>query len=180
MKRLILPVILLSALLGGCGKGVEADIGNNLLYSHSEPLMHEMEGVLLEMSYEVSELQNLSEIEKKNEIKKGSVNVAGYLTLRNGTESTIYYTPSFFAETSTGQRFGNIAEQLVKSDGKAQFTLEKGEELQFRIAFNLSKSVYKLVDTLEVTVPVAFKEPNSVSSGDALGDTTIWELPIKE
>lgn len=179
MKQLILPFLVINLLLAGCGQ-VEEDIGDTLLYAHSETLAHEMEGVLLDMTYSLSEVQHLSEIQKQHHLEEGSIILEGNVTIQNDTDHPVYYSPSFYAITEDGKRFDNMADQLVQTDVTAPYTIKAGQEIEFVIAFNLPKQIYNTVDSLDLTVPVAFKEPDSVSSGDALGDTTTWNLPLRK
>lgn len=170
-------------LLSGCGmdnKNAVDTIDDNVLYVQEEVLSHEMEQVVVDMTYHVNELVTLSEVEQQNDIEQGSIVVEGNVVLTNGTDRTIYYTPTFYAETEDGQRFENEAERLGMNDVTVPIILDAGEKSEFRIAFNLPSVTYESISELDVTVPVAFKEPDSDSSGDALGDTTIWTIQLKE
>lgn len=165
-------------LLVGCNTTTEST-GQNTLFLSNQEFSHDMEGVNIKLTYHVQQLQNLSEIEEQNGIELNSIIIEGQVDLHNNTDRTIYYTPSFYAVSDSGERFDNTAHSLGIENVEIPIILKAGEQTQFRIAFSLPDAVYKIIDTLDVTVPVPFKEPYSVSSGDALGDTTVWTIPIK-
>ena len=165
-------------LLVGCNTTTEST-GQNTLFHSNHEFSHDMEGVNVKLTYHVHQLQNLSEIEEQNGIELNSIILEGQVNLHNNTDRTIYYTPSFYAVSDSGKRFDNTANSLGIENVETPIILKAGEQAQFLIAFNLPDAVYKTIETLDVTVPVPFKEPNSISSGDALGDTTVWTIPIK-
>ena len=177
-KSFYLLLFSITWLLVGCNTTTES-IDQSMLFHSNQVLSHNMEGVNIKLSYHVQQLQNLSEIEEQNGIELNSIVIEGQIDIHNKTNRTIYYTPSFYALTNSGERFDNTANLLGIENMDIPLILDAGEQTQFRIAFNLPEAVYETIDLLDITVPVPFKEPNSESSGDALGDTTIWTIPIK-
>ena len=179
MKRLLVLVIIVVFVITGCGKDTQERIDNHLLYTHKQTLEHSMEGVIFEMNYLVQQLQSLTQIQQQQAIKEDSVMIEMNAKVINTTDGMIYYTPNFYVQTVTGERFENVAQQLGYEENSEQYEVPSGEEKVFTIAFKIPKTVYDQITTMEFFIPAGFKEPDSESSGDALGDTATWQLPIK-
>ena len=71
--------------------------------------------------------------------------------------------------------------RLVYINYEPAFGLYAGELIAYDIRIDkvIPQNVYDENKSLNLKVPAAFKEPESESSGDALGDFANWEIPIK-
>ena len=158
MQRLLYLFLLLSVLLVACNTTAMEEQDTSILYTSERTLKQNFEGVTLLIDYTVHEKDQLIGLE-----------VTG--TIQNGFSQMIYYTPEFIVETASGEQF--------KNDGVTEISLAPENELTFTEFIEISQEAYDQNDFMHFFVPAAFKEPGSVSSGDALGDTVWWELPIK-
>ena len=170
---------LTSLVLFACGNSSEDNLPNDSemvsVYSNEHTLMHNMEGVQLSLDYEVvkitEEVVNSSSIDLQP--SDFLLEIKG--TIQNDFDRTIYYTPDFTLEASTQ----DVLEKVSSSVETKQMTIESGEQATFTTVYVIPKELYGKIDDLTFHVPAAFKEPDSKDSGDALGDSTHWQIPIK-
>lgn len=161
MHRVVYVFLLVIVLaLGACNtKEVDESQGSSdILYTHTRELKQNFEGVQLTMSYVVQDAGD-----------QVALQVSG--TLVNGFSADVYYTPAFLAEDRDGTQY--------ESSDVQEILLAPAQELTFTEVIELPVAVYEANDYIRFFVPAAFTQPGSVSSGDALGDTVWWELPLK-
>lgn len=178
MKWKSIILIACTLLLISCGVK-EEDQQSNVSYTHDEPLTHEMEQVLVEMTYLVVDHENFEKNYGNMGLEDETVIVLGNVSITNQREEEIFYTPSFVATTEKGEKYENIAIDLGLVETEEQLKLSSTEKYEFPIAFVMPLSTYENIDVLDIIVPVPYLEPNSVISSDALGDTTVWKIKIK-
>lgn len=140
-------------------KDVEESHGSSdLLYTHKRELKQNFEGVKLTMTYVVRDAGDTVHLE-----------VTG--TLQNDFSNRIYYTPAFLVETANGQQYAR--------DKVLEVSLAPAQQLTFTEVIELPTKVYETSGMIQFFVPAAFTQAGSTSSGDALGDTVWWALPLK-
>lgn len=158
MRRLIYLALLVFILLAACNVNEQEEHDTSTLYTHERELKQNFEGVTLTMTYVVRQEGDALGLE-----------ITG--TVYNGFTKKVYYTPDFAVETAEGDRFEG--EEMV------EIALEPEQEQTFIQRIELTQLAYEDNEFINLFVPATFKEPGSESSGDALGDTVWWELPIK-
>lgn len=160
MKRVILTVLLAVVfLLGACNTQTNVEQGNrDVLYTHDRELKQNFEGVQLTMNYIVERVGDTVALQTTG-------------TLVNDFSAEVYYTPAFIVEDEEGNQFASSDVQ--------QIALVPAQELTFTEVIELPASVYETNESIRFFVPAVFTQPNSTSSGDALGDMVWWELPLK-
>lgn len=161
MRRVVyLVCIVVVFLIGACNTtNVEESHGkSDILYTYNQELKQNFEGVKLVMTYRLRDAESTVQVE-----------VTG--TLTNDFSNRIYYTPAFIMEDGNGTQY---AAQDVR-----EISLAPQEEIAFSGTIELPAEVYETSEVIHFFVPAAFTQSGSTSSGDALGDTVWWELPLK-
>lgn len=166
-------------LLAACGNAPTKEASNNseavAVYKNASALTHHMEGVKLEIDYEVKEITGKAEKMNGSTLQSGDYLLEVTGKILNDFERTIYYTPAFNVQSDSQVQFKEIASSVEVE----QLELEPTKTETFTITYVIPKKYYNQFSSLNIMVPAAFSEPNSVSSGDALGDSTTLEMPIK-
>lgn len=160
MKRIVFTILLAAVLLlGACNTQNNDRQGNrDVLYTHERELKQNFEGVQLTMNYVVERVGDVVTLQMTG-------------TLVNDFSAEVYYTPAFIAEDQEGN-------QYTSSDVQ-EMALVPAQELTFTEVIELPASMYDANERIRFFVPTVFTQPTSTSSGDALGDTVWWELPLK-
>lgn len=179
MVQKLLILIFSVVLLAACGNAPTKEVSNNSetisVYENASALTHNMEGVKLKIDYEVKKITGKVEKLNENSLTPGDFLLEVTGEIRNDFERTIYYTPTFIVQSDSQVQF----EEIASSVEVEQLQLEPTTKETFTITYVIPKESYGQFSSLNFVVPAAFSEPNSVSSGDALGDSTTWEIPIK-
>lgn len=159
-RAVYISIIIMALLLSACNtkKVDESQGSSDVLYTHNRELKQNFEGVKLTMTYVVRDAGNTVNLE-----------VTG--TLMNGFSKIVYYTPAFVVE--------NGGEEQYFSENVREISLAPEKELAFKEVIEFPKDIYEATDMIRFFVPAAFTQQGSTSSGDALGDTVWWELPLK-
>lgn len=161
MRRAVYVSIMLIALvLGACNtKDVDESQGSSdVLYTHGRELKQNFEGVKLTMTYVIRDAGEMVHIDLTS-------------TLVNGFSSMVYYTPTFIVEDQNKVQYeGQRVQEL---------SVAPENELTFTETIALPLDVYESSEFIRFFVPAVFTQSGSTSSGDALGDTVWWELPLK-
>ncbi|MEK5079786.1 hypothetical protein MKX73_12740 [Solibacillus sp. FSL W7-1436] len=170
MKKRWMVLIALIFVLAACGKEVEETISEeadetSTVFESEEPLTHNMEGVALKLDYKI----------QKVSAEPGELILEINGTLENEFSQVVYYTPDFTVQTPEQEEI----EQLTSSVENEQIMVNPQMETTFNVTYLIPQHIYDENTSLNIRVPAAFKEPESESSGDALGDFANWEIPIK-
>lgn len=170
MKKRWMLLIALIFVLAACGKEVEETISEeadetSTVFESEEPLTHNMEGVALKLDYKI----------QKVSAEPGELILEINGTLENEFSQVVYYTPDFTVQTPEQEEI----EQLTSSVENEQIMVNPQMETTFNVTYLIPQHIYDENTSLNIRVPAAFKEPESESSGDALGDFANWEIPIK-
>lgn len=167
-KRWILMFVFI-LVLAACGKEVEEAVtetdGSSTVFENDEPLTHHMEGVTLNLDYKI----------QKVSAEPGELILEISGNIKNEYSQIVYYTPEFTIQTPDQEEI----EQLSSSVENGQIMVNPQMETTFNVSYLIPQHIYDENTSLNLLVPAAFKEPESESSGDALGDTANWEIPIK-
>lgn len=176
--RKFLVLCLLTIVLSACGSSTNEDVPKDSetvsVYQNDQTLTHSMEGVQLALDYEVKKITGKVVASGSTTLAPGDFMIELTGTLDNHFEQVIYYEPNFDLQTSQG----TVLEQ-ISSTVDQQLEVAAGEQQTFTTVYLIKKEDYESHTELNLRVPTAFKEPNSESSGDALGDFTTWQIPIK-
>ena len=169
MKKRWILFFMLILVLAACGKEVvettsEAD-ETATVYESEEPLTHNMEGVTLKLDYKI----------QKVSAEPGELMLEISGNIKNEYSQIVYYTPEFTIQTPDQEEI----EQLSSSVENGQIMVNPQMKTTFHVSYLIPQHIYDENTSLNLLVPAAFKEPESESSGDALGDTANWEIPIK-
>lgn len=178
MKNFLI-LCLLTVVLAACGsatnEALPKDSETVSVYRNDHTLTHSMEGVKLALDYEVKKITGKVVASGSTTLEPGVFMIELTGTLYNQFEQVVYYTPSFNLQTSEG----TLLEQLSTTEEQEQLDVAPGTQKTFTTVYLLTKAAYEGNTKLNLRVPAAFKEPGSESSGDALGDFTNWQIPIK-
>ncbi|MEE1130552.1 MAG: hypothetical protein UHX00_02860 [Caryophanon sp.] len=168
MKKWFMGVVAAAVVLSSCGTAEEG-----ISYTNGDDFTHKMEGVNVLLSrYSVASLTDVTEEYEQLGFAVGDMMLSAVLTVQNNTAAPIYYSPNF------SLLMGN--EQLMSANFSADSVMiEPGEAAAFNEMYRIPDALYEAERTATMQVPVAFKLPNSTSSGDALGDFGEWTLPMK-
>ncbi|MER2047515.1 MAG: hypothetical protein ABTA23_04725 [Solibacillus sp.] len=169
MKKRWMLLLILILVLAACGKEeketlLETD-GTSTVYESEESLTHSMEGVTLKLDYTVNKVS----------AEPGELILEIKGTIENEYSQIVYYTPDFTIQTLEQDEI----EQLSSSVENEQIMVNPQMETTFNVTYFIPQHIYDENKSLNMRVPAAFKEPESESSGDALGDFATWEIPIK-
>ena len=177
MKKLFVPC-LVAVVLVACGSSANETLLNDretvTVYNNDHTLIHQMEGVNLTLDYNVQEIIGKVVGSDSTSLEPGDFLIEMTGTLNNNFEDVIYYDASFTLQTNDG-----LTLEQVSSSVEQQLEVASGTQKTFTTVYVISDADYESNSELNLRVPAAFKEPNSESSGDALGDFTIWQIPIK-
>ena len=170
MKKKWMSLFMLILVLGACGKEEEEPLSETeetatTVYESEESLTHTMEGVTLKLDYTV----------QKVSAEPGDLILEINGKIENEFSQIVYYTPDFTIQTSEQDEI----EQLSSSVENEQILVNPQMETDFTVSYLIPQLTYDENSTLNLQIPAAFKEPDSESSGDALGDSAKWEIPIK-
>ncbi|MEK4385265.1 hypothetical protein MKZ25_05600 [Solibacillus sp. FSL W7-1464] len=169
MKKRWMSLLILILVLAACGKEVaetdSATDGSATVFESEESLTHNMEGVALNLDYT---LQKVS-------AEPGELILEINGTLENEYSQIVYFTPDFTIQTPEQDEI----EQLSSSVENGQIMVNPQMETTFNVTYLIPQHVYDENSSLNLQVPAAYKEPESDSPGDALGDFANWEIPIK-
>lgn len=159
-RAVYMSLVIVALLLGACNTNDvdESHGSSDILYTHKRELKQNFEGVKLTMTYVVRDAGKTVHLE-----------VTG--TLMNDFSNMIYYTPAFIVENGNGEHY--------ESDQVFEITLAPEQQLTFTEVIELPAEVYETSEIVQFFVPAAFTQAGSTSSGDALGDTVWWQLPLK-
>lgn len=177
--RNFLVLCLLTVVLTACGSSTNADLPKDSemvsVYRNDHTLTHSMEGVHLALDYEVKKITGKVVASDSTTLEPGDFIIELTGTLDNNFEQVVYYDLSFNLQTTKGINL----EQISSTVDEVQLDVASGTKKTFTTVYLLTKVDYEGNTELNLWVPAAFKEPNSESSGDALGDFTNWQIPIK-
>ena len=178
MKNFLI-LCLLTVVLAACGsatnEALPKDSETVSVYRNDHTLTHSMEGVKLALDYEVKKITGKVVASGSTTLEPGDFMIELTGTLDNQFEQVVYYAPSFNLQTSEGA----LLEQLSTTVEQEQLDVAPSTQKTFTTVYLLTKADYEANTELNLRVPAAFKEPGSESSGDALGDFTNWQIPIK-
>lgn len=178
MKKWWMSVAIAALVLSACGEAEQAHDSDELqtVTTYDETFTHEMEGVRVTMDgYRVETLKDVTEAQQQNGIIEGERVLQANITVQNDTTTSIYYAPNVYVFVNDEQ-LANEAERLTVGDAVAPVPIEPAANATFTVAFRLPSDVLAQQATMQI--PVAFTEPNSTSSGDALGDFGEWTLSL--
>ena len=169
MKKRWMLLLILILVLAACGEEEEETLletdGTSTVYESEESLTHNMEGVTLKLDYTVNKVS----------AEPGELILEINGNIENEYSQIVYYTPDFTIQTSEQEDI----EQLSSSVENEQIMVNPQMETTFKVTYLIPQNVYDENKSLNLKVPAAFKEPESESSGDALGDFANWVIPIK-
>ncbi|MGN7476624.1 hypothetical protein ACTHOQ_02120 [Solibacillus silvestris] len=178
-KRWLVLAFMLIFLLAACGNTDEENLPHAsetvAVYESDETFTHNMEGVTLMFDYSIEKVSGKVMESKSTNLQPGDFILEISGTIQNDFDQMIYYTPNFNIVTLQNVK----VEQLSSSFENEQILVNPQMETNFSVAYLLPGQLYSENASLNVHVPAAFKEPNSESSGDALGDSANWQIPIK-
>ena len=159
-RAMYFVMVFVVILLGACNtEDIEDSYGSSeILYTHSRELKQNFEGVKLTMTYAVLDAGDAVRLE-----------VTG--TLINGFSSRIYYRPTFIVEDKNNVQYAG--------ETVFEFSLAPENQWTFTEEIELPANVYAANDRIRFFVPAVFTQSGSTNSGDALGETVWWELPLK-
>ena len=180
LKNVWITVMMTSALmLAGCGNTSEespTDAGEtNIVYENDEMISHNLEGVTVSLDYQIQKVTNSEMLSQSTNLQSGDYLLEISGEIHNDFEQMIYYTPHFDIETSEKVKL----EQLSSTVGDKQILVNPGMATKFTVVYLIPEEQYSENELLNLHAPAAFKEPDSESSGDALGYSTNWQIPIK-
>ena len=178
MKKFLVPC-LLAVILTACGSSANEDLPKDSetvsVYQNDHTFTHSMEGVQLVLDYEVKKITEKVVAATSTTLEPGDYIIELTGTVDNQFEQVVYYDPNFNLQTSND----TVLKQISSTVDEEQLEVAPGTQKIFTTVYLLKKADYEGNTELNLRVPAAFKEPNSESSGDALGDFTNWQIPIK-
>ncbi len=180
LKSVWINVVIMSAfILAACGNTSNENLSDagetNIVYENDEMISHNLEGVTVSFDYQIQKITNSEMLSQSTNLQSGDYLLEVSGEIYNDFEQMIYYTPHFNIETSEKVKI----EQLSSTVGDEQILVNPQMKTNFTVVYLIPKEQYNENAFLNLRVPAAFKEPDSESSGDALGDSVNWEIPIK-
>lgn len=179
MKKRWILLFTVIFLLAACGntKGENLPKASETVtvYESEDTFSHNMEGVSLMFDYTIQKVTGKVMESGSTDVEPGNFILEIKGTIKNEFNQIIYYTPDFTIQTPEQTEI----EQLSTSVENEQIMVNPQMETTFTVTYIIPKQLYKENSSLNIRIPAAFKEPDSESSGDALGDFANWEIPIK-
>lgn len=179
MKKRWILLLMLIFLLASCGntegKNLPKASETITVYESEDTFSHNMEGVTLMFDYNIQKVTGKVVESGTTNVEPGNFLLEINGKIKNEFSQIIYYTPDFTIQTLDQTDI----EQLSTSVENGQILVNPQMETTFKVVYLIPKQFYGANTSLNLRVPAAFKEPDSESSGDALGDFADWEIPIK-
>ena len=180
LKSVWFNVMMMSVIfLAACGNTNDeslTDAGEtNIVYENDEVISHNLEGVTVSLDYQIQKVTNSEMLAQSTNLQSGDYLLEVSGEIHNEFEQMVYYTPHFNIETPDNVKI----EQLSSTVGDEQILVNPQMKTNFTVVYLIPEEQYNKNESLNLQAPAVFKEPDSESSGDALGDSSNWEIPIK-
>mgnify|MGYP006393973369 CR=1 FL=1 len=180
LKSVWINVMMMGAfILAACGNTSDKSLSDasetNIVYENDDIISHNLEGVTVSFDYQIQKVTNSEMLSQSTNLQSGDYLLEISGEIQNEFEQIIYYTPHFDIETSEKVKIEQLSSTVVDE----QILVNPQMETTFTVVYLIPKEQYNENEFLNLYAPAAFKEANSESSGDALGDSANWQIPIK-